>query len=331
MSWAWIFWVNVPIGLAAAAGFVLFLHEGVARERRPVDLAGAALFAVAVASLMIALTEIGTSGSGAGLPAALVLVVSLGLFALQERRAPEPMIALGLWGRRPIAAANGAALLAGMALIGLTTFLPMYVQGVMNRSPLIAGFALTMMVLGWPIGATLSARSFARFGLRPILLTGSCLIPLGSLAFLSLTPDASPVVAGIGSLVMGFGMGLLSTSSIVLIQEIVSWSERGSATASHIFARNLGSTLGATVLGTVLNYGLAHSGRTGTAVVTSDELRRLLETPAGSLADAGTRAALQQSLHLTFWAVSAISLAIVLLALIVPSVELGRRAEAPAE
>ncbi|HEV7874718.1 MAG TPA: MDR family MFS transporter [Enterovirga sp.] len=331
LSWAWIFWVNLPIGVAAAAGFILFLHEGDARERRPVDLAGAALFAVAVASLMIALTEIGTSGAGTALPAALVLIVSLVLFVLQERRAPEPMIALGLWGRRPIAAANGAALLAGMALIGLTSFLPMYVQGVMNRSPLVAGFALTMMVLGWPIGATLSARSFGRFGLRRILLAGSCLMPLGSLAFLSLTPDAPPAIAGLGSLVMGFGMGLLSTSSIVLIQEIVAWSERGSATASNVFARNLGSTLGATVLGAVLNYGLAHSGRTGATVVTSEELRRLLESSGGTVADSAVRAALQQSLHLTFWAVFAISLGIVLLAFVVPPVELGRPREAPAE
>jgi MFS family permease len=323
--------VNLPVGLAAAAGFVAFLHEGVVRERRPVDLAGAALFTVAVASLMVALTEIGTSGSEAPIPAALVLLVSLGLFVLQERRAREPMIALGLWGRRPIAAANGASLLAGMALIGLTTFLPMYVQGVMNRSALVAGFALTMMVLGWPIASTLSVRSFSRFGLRPILLTGSCLIPVGSAAFLWLTPDSSPAVAGIGSLVMGFGMGFLSTSSIVLIQEIVAWSERGSATASNIFSRNLGSTLGATVLGAVLNYGLAHSSRAGGAAVTSDELRRLLEAPAGALGDAAIRAALQQSLHLTFWAVFVIALGIVLLAALVPPIALGRSQEAPAE
>jgi Na+/melibiose symporter-like transporter len=94
-------------------------------------------------------------------------------------RAPEPMMAFGLWGRRGIATANAATLLSGMALVGLTTFLPMYVQGVMAQTPLIAGFALTMMVLGWPIGATLAAKNFNRFGPRATMLLGAVLLPVG--------------------------------------------------------------------------------------------------------------------------------------------------------
>ena len=136
-----------------------------------------------------------------------------------------------------------------MAVIGLTTFLPMYVQAVMGRSPLTAGFMLTAMVLGWPIAATLGARNFTRFGLRPILIAGAVLLPVGALPFVLLTPTMSPFVAGLGSLVMGFGMGFFSKAAIVLIQDSVGWSERGAATASNLFARNLGSTLGANVLG----------------------------------------------------------------------------------
>src|SRR5215212_5934136 len=97
------------------------------------------------------------------------------------------MLSLQLWSRRPIAAANGASFLAGMSLIGLTTFVPMYVQGVMSRSPVIAGLALTMTVLGWPAGATIAARSFTRLGLRPVLLAGSVLLPIGGIPFLLLT------------------------------------------------------------------------------------------------------------------------------------------------
>ena len=82
LSWAWIFWINVPIGLAAAAGFVAFLHEGVAHEKRSVDVAGATLFAVAVAALMIALTEAGTSGGATALTAACVCAVSGLLFMI---------------------------------------------------------------------------------------------------------------------------------------------------------------------------------------------------------------------------------------------------------
>ena len=267
-------------------------------------------------ALMVALTEAGTAGGGAlALAAAGACAASLARFAAQERRARDPMLALALWSRRPIATANAATLLSGMAIIGLTTFLPMYVQGVLNRSALVAGFALTMMVLGWPVGATLAARNFARFGLRATLLFGAFLLPLGAVAFVVLAPGDSPVVAGVGSIVMGLGMGFLSTSAIVIIQDSVGWAERGSATASNIFARNLGSTLGAAVLGSILNLSLAHDGRVG-----FDGIRDLLDRPGAAAGDAAARAALGQSLHLTFWAVLAITVATLLLATLVPAV-----------
>ena len=320
ISWSWIFWINLPIGAVAAAGFLLFLHEGVERQARSVDVAGAALFTVAIASLMMALTEAGTSGTATLWPS-LVFVAATVLFVLQERRAADPMLDFGLWAQRPILTANAATLLSGMAVIGLTTFLPMFVQGVMRQSPLVAGFALTMMVFGWPIGATLAARNFVRFGLRPTLLFGAVLLPLGAVAFVVLGASSSPILAGLGSTVMGFGMGFLSTAAIVIIQDSVAWAQRGSATASNIFARNLGSTLGATVLGTVLNYGLAHPAAGPS--VSSDQLRRLLDAP-DSLAETAdaVRGALGESLHVTFCGIFAIAVLTLLLSLLVPRVAL---------
>ena len=333
LSWAWVFWINVPIGIAAAVGFTLFLHEDVAHRRRSIDFAGAALFTISVASLMIGLTEFGDGQESVAGIAAVLCLVSGALFLWQERRAKDPMVELALWGRRPIAATNGASLLAGMAVIGLTTFLPMYVQGVLRQSALIAGFALTVLVLGWPIGATLGAQLLVRFGLRPILIVGSALMPLGAVAYLCLGFDTSPLVAGVGSFIMGFGMGLFSTASIVLVQEIVDWSQRGSATASNLFARNLGSTLGAAVFGAVLDYGLVHSPG---GTVTSDQLRHLLESVAGptagsGAADAVVRTVLQHSLHLTFWAVFVVAVLTVVLSVLVPRVALRSLKECPAE
>jgi len=318
LSWSWIFWINLPVGFLASAGFVLFLHESVAHKEQSVDIAGAALFTVAVASLMAALTEAGTSDHAFAAIAAGVCAVSTVLFVLQERRARDPMMDFGLWARRPIATANAATLLSGMTVIGLTTFLPMYVQGVLNQSALVAGFTLTVMVLGWPIGATVAAKNFARFGLRATLLFGAALLPLGAMAFLFMAPGVSPAVAGAGSTVMGFGMGFLSTSAIVIIQDSVGWGERGSATASNIFSRNLGSTLGATALGAVLNISLAHRG--GGAAVHFDQIRQLLDHSRGGAGDDAIRAALGQSLHLTYWAVFAIAASTLVLATLVPSV-----------
>ncbi len=323
-SWAWIFWINVPIGLAAAAGFIVFLHENLAEGRQAVDTTGAALFTVAVASLMVALTEVGTSSHIFAFAAACVCIVSTVLFAVQERRVRDPMMDFSLWARRPIATANAATLLSGMAVIGLTTFLPMYVQGVLGQSALVAGFALTMMVLGWPVGATLAARNFSRFGLRATLLFGAALLPVGALAFVFMHPGVPPVMAGLGSAVMGLGMGFLSTSAIVIIQDSVGWAERGAATASNIFSRNLGSTLGATLLGTILNISLEHRG-TGVAAVHLDQIRQLLDHTGDAIGAIAIRAALGQSLHLTFWAVFLIAASTLALATLVPPVTVSER------
>ena len=312
-SWAWIFWINVPIGLAAAAGFFLFLRETVSAEERSVDVAGAGLFTVAVAALMVALTEAGAEDPRTTVAAALICAVAGALFVLQERRARDPMIAFALWTHRSIGTTNAATLFSGMAVIGLTTFLPMYVQAVIGRSPLVAGFMLTAMVLGWPISATLGAHNFARFGLRPILIAGAALLPLGGIAFVVLSPSMSPLVAGLGSLVMGVGMGFFSTAAMVLIQDSVGWAERGAATASNLFARNLGSTLGATLLGTVLNASLAR-GHAGSL----EQVQQLLDRHGPALDAVASRAGLAHGLHLTFWGVLLMSAATLAVSAFVP-------------
>ena len=329
LSWAWVFWINVPVGIAASWGFWRFLREDVSTQSRHVDTIGAALFTVSIASLMLALSWLGTENHLAATAAGATFLVSGILFVLQELRARDPMLAFALWARRPIATANAATLLSGMTIIGLTTFLPMYVQGVLGQSAMVAGFALTMMVLGWPIGATTAARIFPKFGLRRTLLVGGVLLPIGGVAFVLLAPGTSPILAGAGSTVIGLGMGFLSTAAIVIIQDSVGWTARGAATASNIFSRNLGSTLGATILGAVLNYSLAHRAP-GTEAVAFEQIRQLLDHTGLVAADAVIRDALAHALHTTFWAVFLIAFATLLVALLVPTVKLARVPE-PAE
>lgn len=330
LSWAWIFWINIPIGLLAGAGFIAYLHENAPRQRPSIDVLGAGLFTIAVAALMIALTDANAFSDTHVWGGVLACAIASLLFVWQERRAKDPMISFALWSRRPIAAANAATLLSGMVLMGLTTFLPMYAQGVLRQTPVVAGMALTMIMVGWPIGSTLAAKTFARFGLRRILVGGSLLMPVGGIVFALLGPSSSPLLAGFGSFLMGFSMGTGSVSALVLIQELVDPSQRGSATASNIFSRNLGSTLGATLFGAVLNFGLTHSSDVG--VVTSDQLRHVLEDRGGvTMAEQAIRAVLQHSLHLTFLSILAISVGVVLLLLLVPTNAVDRSRDAKRE
>lgn len=320
VSWAWVFWINVPVGCVAAAGFMTFLHENSPHERRSLDIVGAITFTVAIISLLIGLTEIGTSFTHMATALGLCILFAAA-FVLQERRTANPMVSFALWGHRPIAATNSVALLSCMALMGLTTFVPIYVQIVLQRSAVVAGLSLTTMLVGWPLGSTLTARQFHRFRLHHLLVAGALLLPVGAFVFVLLNPQSSPVLAGLGSLIMGLGMGILSVSALVLVQEMVEGRERGTVTASNLFSRNLGSTLGATALGAVLNHGLARA--TSGAPVTSDQLRQLLQAPLSSApGDVALRLALQHSLNLTFWAMFAIAVITVATAFLVPSVEL---------
>ncbi len=209
-------------------------------------------------------------------------------------------------------------------MMGLTTFLPMYVQGVMHRLPVEAGLMLTMIMIGWPSGATFTSKIFARIGLRQLLMIGTVFIPLSALPFVLLSPQSRAVWAGIGSAVLGFGMGITSVSCLILIQEIVKPMERGSATASNLFSRNLDNTLGAAVFGAVQNYGLTHVS--GASAVSADQLKQLLTAvPRASITTSSEICfALHHALHMTFTAMFVIAIGAVIAMMFMPAVEIGR-------
>src|SRR5690625_6084084 len=165
----------------------------------------------------------------------------------------DPMIPIELWKYRLIMMANLTSLTTGMITIGVTSYLPAFVQGVMGKSATIAGFSLTSMSIGWPIASTIAGRLLLIIGYRRTSLIGATSLIIGGIFFFTLTPDKGPVWAGIGSYFIGTGMGLTTTSFVVGIQSHVTWELRGIATATNMFMRSLGSAIGAAFLGGLLN------------------------------------------------------------------------------
>lgn len=315
-SWSWIFWINVPLGIAAVSGLLLTFREEPPLERRPVDIAGAFLFFVTMLALLVAIAQIGGS-----LPLALafglLFLVSAATFAWQERRTPEPILSFSLWSRRLVATCNLTTLMAGFSLIGVTTMLPLYVQGVMGGSPLMAGMALTMLAIGWPLASALSGRWFKRYGIVPTVRIGSLAFPLGAVILFFMAPGHPVAVAALGSFVMGFGMGIINIGCIVLVQNSVEWSMRGSATSSNLFARSLGNTLGAAMLGAILNFGIVHFASPGLA----EQLAEALEVQGGLSrvsSDLSLAPILGAALNATFAAVALLATAAVLAAWLIP-------------
>ncbi|MDC3414024.1 MFS transporter [Aquibacillus sp. 3ASR75-11] len=256
LYWGWVFWINVPIGILAIIGIVNYLHEDIEQKKHNIDYLGSSLLFISVSSLMILLIQGGVSWSWISSPSlglmALFLITFV-FFFWQETRASEPMMPLGIWKNRIIAVANIGSLTTGAIMIGVSTFLPTFVQGVMERSPIVAGITLGMMSIGWPISSTIAGRLMIKIGYLRTAIIGGINLIIGSIFFITLTPKLGPVWAGVGSFFIGSGMGFATTTFIVSIQSSVEWKVRGVATASNMFMRILGNTIGASLMGAILN------------------------------------------------------------------------------
>jgi EmrB/QacA subfamily drug resistance transporter len=255
-DWAWVFWCNLPVGLASIVLMHLYLHEAAEKKKRSLDLAGTWMLFAGTTALMVLLVFGGVEWpwrSPATFLLAAAAVVLLAAFARWETRAAEPVMPPFLWTHPFIAVSNAASLTTGMVLMGISAFLPTYVQGVMGLSPTAAGFTLAAMSVGWPLASTFGGRLLHRVGFRRMAVTGGGVLVAGSAVFLFLAAVPSPWIGAAGSFLVGVGMGLTTTTFVVGIQESVGWQHRGAATASNMFMRSLGTSIGTALLAGILN------------------------------------------------------------------------------
>jgi EmrB/QacA subfamily drug resistance transporter len=325
VSWRFVFWVNIPLGILAIIGLYLFLHEGVEKKKHSIDYAGAGLLFVSVSSFMLVMVEGGVRWEWMSAPVFSLIAVSaiaFIFFILQEKRAKDPMMPFDIWQERSILIANTTSLTTGVMLIGISSFLPAFVQGVMERPPIVAGFTLTTMSIGWPIAAMIAGRLLLKIGFRTTSIIGGVALILGSIIFMTLSPDDGPVWAAFGSFMIGVGMGFSTTAFIVSIQSTVPWQKRGVATASNMFMRTLGSTIGAALLGGILNSRiqehLKENGALGefsldstTLLLNEDQRNQLSESMRALLQDGLTSAL--QTVYLVVAGFAVISFILILL------------------
>lgn len=328
ISWVWVFWINVPFGIVTMIGLHLYFHEQVEKKKPSIDYAGSFLLLITIGSLMTLFVGSGSIWEWASLPTYLLapaVLVGAWLFILRERVAPEPVMPLSLWKHRTIVISNIAALSSHIVLIGISAFLPTYVQGIMGYSPLISGLTLGMMSIGWPLASTIGGRYMHRIGLRRMSVLGCATIVLGSVIFILLKPEYGPVYAGVGSFLSGIGFGLLSTASLLIVQASSDWNMRGSATALIMFMRISGSTIGASVLASVLNNRyIAHMKANAVATGSSLDLNdaNLLLDPARPPLDPDVvellRDGLTLGLNSVYWSIGLVSLLTFVLILFLP-------------
>ncbi len=315
-TWRGIFFVNVPLGLAAAAMVHLHLHERVERRRHRIDVAGATVLTIGLSVLILALLEGGVAwgwwaAQSVGLFAFGGLL--LGGFVVIERRAAEPILPSWIFGRRILVAANLAALAIGAILIGVTSYVPTYAQGVVGVGAVAAGFAMATMSVGWPLAATLSPRLYMRLDYRPTVLLGGVFSIAGCLLLAMFVEEGSGLWrVAVAAFVTGIGLGFVSVSTVVSIQSVVGWERRGVVTGSNLFIRTLGSAVGIAVFGAIANTTLADRFRHPPAAL-AGRLPRNVDTATISFTGkhesaavvSYTRSALFDAVHHVYWALVA--------------------------
>ena len=257
LTWRWIFFVNVPLCALAAWMLIRRFHEP-ARERvrRKIDYLGSITLTTGCTLLILGLLEGGQQWAWAS-PTSIAILAAGGLlivvFVMVQRRAAEPVLPMWVFTRRVLLASAVIALLVGAVLLGLTTYVPTFVQTVLGTGPLVAGFALATLTIGWPISAALSGRFYLRLGFRRTALIGSVLVVIGGFCCALLGAGSTVWAVAACCFLVGLGMGLVASPTLIAAQSSVGWDERGVVTANNLFFRSIGSAVGVAVFGAIAN------------------------------------------------------------------------------
>ncbi|WP_461215207.1 MDR family MFS transporter [Lacticaseibacillus sp. GG6-2] len=254
LSWHWIYFINVPIGIVTMLIVWVALQEDYQPQKTPVDYWETFWLVVGLLLLLLGFQALATPHGGLKLLAFLVAAaIALWQFVRQERKAQDPIIDLHLFANRAFVVTNVVAALVSGFVIGYETYMPMWVQGVLGKSAAWGGFAITPSSLMWIVGSFVAGRLLVMTTPKRIINLALAVLLVGSLV-LALVPQTTPywafLVVACG---LGFGFGTIITTTTVRAQAVVSKDTVGVATSFNTLSRTLGQTLMVAVFGVILN------------------------------------------------------------------------------
>lgn len=326
ISWRWVFWVNLPVGILAALIIGFALKEPTITRKPSIDYAGAALLMVAISLLMLAMVEAGpgsTLFSGRNLGLLLASSILLLLFVRVERRASDPIIPFDLFRNRTVLIAVIAGFLGGVAMFGAISYIPLFAQGALGFSATEAGSLLTPLMLSWVTMSVLGGRLMLRHGYRIITNLGF-LVLTGGFVLLSMFQRDTPRWLLYPNLMcIGAGLGLTMLTLLIAVQQAVERGKLGIATSLNQFSRSIGGALGVAIMGAVLTAGLAsqlHSVAEGSGSIFTHEQASDFASNPNAIIEPSARAALPpdtlailqramaRAIHPVFWVGAIVSL-----------------------
>lgn len=251
ISWHWIFFMNIPFGIAAMLILSVSLFEQIEKKKHTIDYAGIVVFAVSMSSLLYGLTLLKEEKALTTSVALLfgIAIIGIALFIWIEKKAKEPMLPLSLFRIRILNIANLAGFLLGFILVAATFYIPLWVQGVNGLNATSSGIAMLPMSIAWPIAGILTGRWLVKSSFARLSLIGTAIVIGGSIGLAAMQTTTGLPWMMFLSAVLGFGFGLVITTFTVAVQSAVDWSLRGAAMGAHNLMKSLGQTIGIAVSG----------------------------------------------------------------------------------
>lgn len=261
LSWRWVFYINLPLGVFSLFALPVVLHQGARRFGVKIDYLGAATITASVVSLLLSLSWV---GEGYGWDATRVVVgfvvaaVLLAAFIPIELRAPEPVIPLSLFKSRVFTSAALLMFMVGIGMFGVILYTPLFVQGVLGKTATGSGTVLTPLVLTMTAMGVIVGQLIARVKrIKPFMIIGAVVMTFGIYLLTTLDPSSSQTTVALYLMVTGLGLGPLMPSATLAVQSTVEQSLLGVATSATQFIRSLGSTVGTAVIGSLITSGYA--------------------------------------------------------------------------
>ncbi|MBK5222091.1 MAG: MFS transporter [Acidimicrobiia bacterium] len=261
LSWRWVFYVNIPLGVLALVVTALVLPEGVRRAKVKIDYLGSMLVMAGITCLVLLTTWAGTEyawGSPTVIGLGIGAVVLLSAFIAVERRVEEPILPLRLFRDKIFSVSSSVSFIVGLAMFGCISFLPLFLQIVRGASATDSGLLLTPMMGGMLVTSIIAGRTVSRTGRYKIFpVTGTAVAALGLFLFSTMDVDTSYVQSSIYMVVLGIGLGLTMQILVLSVQNSVPVRDLGVATSAANFFRSVGGSIGVAVFGAVLSSRLA--------------------------------------------------------------------------
>lgn len=260
LSWRWVFYVNLPVGVVALAVIATALRIPRRAAHHVIDYLGTFLIAAVATCLVLVASLGGTTwawGSAQIIGLAVLGVVLAVAFVAVERRAAEPVLPLKLFGIRTFTLAAVISFIVGFAMFGAMTYLPTFLQVVHGISPTLSGVHMLPMVIGLLLSSTVSGQIVSRTGRWKVFpITGTAVTAIGLLLLHRLDEHSSTAVMSVYFFVFGLGLGLVMQVLILIVQNAVSYEDLGVATSGATFFRSIGASFGVAIFGTVFASGL---------------------------------------------------------------------------